>query len=227
MTGVDGNLVELRHHPINAEGLIPQLPGFHHGGGCLGRGAFRVIQNQVGSGHVPVLSIRRGHLIPAAVGLGDDLHEGAVLIGRQHLVLGARPGAQPQGAFTGFRAGEICVDPPDLRPVIVTRRGEVDTGRHGGRYRSTKDAALHQPLPFPGFIDGMHQRQFVFAVQRFRDLRRQRSQSAVAIGGEVGAVGGIDADHGDHLLEGIKKASRNATLEAVFFSTTNRMIDAF
>ena len=28
MTGVDGNLVELRHHPVNAEGLIPQLSGF-------------------------------------------------------------------------------------------------------------------------------------------------------------------------------------------------------
>ena len=54
---------------------------------------------------------------------------------------------------------------------------------------------LHQPLPFPGFINGMHQRQFVFAVQRFRDLRRQRSKRTVAIGGEVGAVGGIDADH--------------------------------
>ena len=52
----------------------------------------------------------------------------------------------------------------------------------------------------------MHQRQFVFAVQRFRDLRRQRSQSAVAVGGEVGAGGGIDADHGDHLQKGKKKA---------------------
>ena len=42
----------------------------------------------------------------------------------------------------------------------------------------------------------MHQRQFVFAVHRFRHLRRQRSQGAVAVGGEVGTVGGIDADHG-------------------------------
>ena len=99
--------------------------------------------------------------------------KGAVFIGRQHLILGARPGAQAQGAFPGFRAGEVCIDPPDLRPVVVARRGEVDAGRHGGRHRSAEDAALHQPLPFSGFIDRMHQRQFVFAVQCFRDLRRQ------------------------------------------------------
>jgi hypothetical protein len=60
--------------------------------------------------------------------------------------------------------------------------------------------------------DGMHQRQFIFAVQRFRDLRRQRSQGAVAIGGEVGTVGGIDADHGDHLQKGKMKAPHDATL---------------
>ena len=155
-----------------------------------------MIQHQVGGGHIPVLSIRGGHLVPAAIGLGDDLHEGAVLIGRQHLVLGARPGAQPQGAFPGFCAGEIRVDPPDLRPVVVARRGEVDAWRHGGGNRSAEDAALHQPLPFSRIIDGMHKRQFVFAVQRFRNLRRQRVQGSVAVGGEVGAVGRIDADHG-------------------------------
>ena len=171
MPGINRDLVELRNHPINAEGLIPQLAGFHHRGGRLGSGAFCMIQNQVGGGHVPVLSIRRGHLVPAAVGLGDDLHEGTVLIGRQHLVLGARPGAQAQGAFPRFRAGEVCIDPPDLRPVVVSRCGEVDAGRHGGRHWSAEDASLHQPLPFSGFIDGMHQRQFVFAVQRFRHLR--------------------------------------------------------
>ena len=196
MPGIDRDLVELRHHPVNAEGLIPQLPGFHYRGGCLGSGAFRMIQYQVGGGHVSVLSIRRGHLIPAAVGLGDDLHKGAVLICRQHIVLGAWPRSQAQGAFPGFRAREVCVHPPDLRPVIVARRGEVDAGRHGGGHRSTEDAALHQPLPFPRFIDGMHQRQFVFAVQRFRNLRRQRRKGAVPVGGEVSAVGGIDADHG-------------------------------
>ena len=196
MPGIDRDLVELRHHPVNAEGLIPQLPGFHYGGGRLGSGAFRVIQYQIGSGHVPVLPVRCGHLVPAAVGLGDDLYERAVLIGRQHLILGARPGAQAQGAFPGFRAREVRVDPPDFCPVIVARRGEVDAGRHGGRHRSAEDASLHQPLPFPGFINGMHQRQFVFAVQRFRDLRRQRSQGAVAVGGEVGAVSRIDTDHG-------------------------------
>ena len=32
---------------------------------------------------------------------------------------------------------------------------------------------------------------------------------------------------GDHLQKGKKKAPRDATLDAVFFSTTNRMIDAF
>ena len=94
----------------------------------------------------------------------------------------------------------------------ISRSGEVHPGRCRRRYRSTEDAALHQPLPFSRFVNGMHQRQFIFAVQHFRDLRRQRSQGAVAVGGEVGAVGGIDADHEDH-LEGIKKAPRNATLK--------------
>ena len=67
---------------------------------------------------------------------------------------GAWPGAQAQGAFPGFRAREVRIDPPDLRPVVVSRRGEVNAGRHGGGYRSAENAALHQPLPFPGFING-------------------------------------------------------------------------
>ena len=72
-----------------------------------------------------------------------------------------------------------------------------------GRYEH-----LHQPLPFPGFINGMHQRQFVFAVQRFRDLRRQRSQGTVAVGGESAGWSQI---MGYHLQKGKKKASRDAT----------------
>ena len=165
-----------------------------------------MIQHQIGSGHVPVLPVRGSYLVPAAVGLGDDLHKGTVLIGRQHLVLGARPGAQAQGAFPGFCTGEVRVHPPDLRPVVVPRRGKVHAGRHGCWHRSAENAALHQPLPFPGFIDGMHQRQFIFAVQRLRHFRRQRSKSSVAVGREVSAVSGVNTDQGDHLLKGKKKA---------------------
>ena len=49
--------------------------------------------------------------------------------------------------------------------------------------------------------------------QKNRPRVFQRSQGAVAVGGEIGAVGGIDADHGDHLQKGKKKAPRDATLK--------------
>ena len=131
-----------------------------------------MIEHQVSGGHVPVLAVRRGDLIPTGVGLGDDLHQRGILVGREDLVIPSRPGAQVQGAFTGLRTGEIRVHLPDLCPVVIARRGEVDAGCHGGGHRSPEDAALHQPLPFSGFIDGMHQRQFIFAVQRFSHLCR-------------------------------------------------------
>jgi hypothetical protein len=40
----------------------------------------------------------------------------------------------------------------------------------------------------------MYQFQFIFAVQGFRHVRRQRRQGAVSVRGEVGAVGGIDTN---------------------------------
>ena len=76
---------------------------------------------------------------------------------------------RPERGLLGLRSGLGLY--ANLRPVVVSGSGEVDAGRHGGGHRSAEDASLHQPLPFPGFVDGMHQRQFIFAVQRFRDLR--------------------------------------------------------
>ena len=73
---------------------------------------------------------------------------------------------------------------------------QLDVGRHPGGNRNTQDRVFGKPSPFACLVDGVDQRYLIFAVQRFRNLRRQRCQGAVAVGGEVGAVGGIDADHG-------------------------------
>ena len=199
MPGIYRDLVQFRYHPVNAEGLIPQLAFLYRRRNRLRSGAFPVIKHQIGGGHVSVFSIWRGYLVPAAVCFGHDLHHGTVLIAGQDFVFRARPGTEPERAFPGFRTGEISVHPPDFRSAVVARRGEVHAWRHCGWNWSAEDAALYQPLPFSGFIDGMHQLQFIFAVQGFRHVRGQRRQGAVSVGGKVGAVGGIDTDHGNHL----------------------------
>ena len=88
----------------------------------------------------------------------------------------------------------LCADPIDHGLCAGTLKDKIDARCHGGRHRRAEDAAFHQPLPFPGFIDWMHQRQFVLAIQGLSHLRRQRSQGAAAIGREIRAVSGVDTD---------------------------------
>lgn len=194
MPGVDCDLIEFRHHPVNAERLIPQLSRFDHGGGRFGSGTFRVIQHQIRGRHVSMFSIRCSHFVPVAVGLSDDLHERTILIGRQYLVLGAGTRSQAQCAFSGFCTSKIRIDSPDFFSCVVSRRGEVHSRSHSSWYRSAKDANFNQTCPFSGIINWMYQCEFILTVQDFGDLCGQRSQSTIAIGRKVNTVGWIYAD---------------------------------
>lgn len=60
------------------------------------------------------------------------------------------------------------MDAVHLCAAVIPGCGEVNAGRHGGRHRSAEDAALHQPLPFPRFINGVYQLELIFTVQGFR-----------------------------------------------------------
>ena len=41
MAGVDRDFVQLRHDAVDAEGLVAQLAGIHHGVDCFGYGPLR------------------------------------------------------------------------------------------------------------------------------------------------------------------------------------------
>ena len=69
MPGIDRYFVQLRDDAIDAEGLISQLTGFddlivktHI---SLDKLCFRALEGQILAGHITVLAVRGGHLIPA------------------------------------------------------------------------------------------------------------------------------------------------------------------
>ena len=137
------------------------------------------------------------YFIPGSICFCDDLHQGGILIGGEHLVLPARAVPQVQRPASGFRAGKVRMNPPDLRPVIVARRCEADAGRHGGGHRSAEDAALHEPPPLSLRVNRMCQLQLIFSVQCFRYLGGQGSENPIAVGREVCTVGWINTDQWD------------------------------
>ena len=63
MPGIHCDLIRFRNDPVNAERLIPGLAFFHNGGNCFRSGTFLMIEYQIGSVHVSVLSIRSGHFV--------------------------------------------------------------------------------------------------------------------------------------------------------------------
>ena len=79
-------------------------------------------------------------------------------------------------------------------------------------------------------MHGMHQQQCIFAIQRFSDLRRTRSQGAVAVGGEVSEVsatvgGNVTAEYSQHGVlpgRGLEVSGRNDAEERLFFQPSVR-----
>ena len=67
--GINRDLVQLRHHAVDAEGLVAQLSGFDdlitEAHIRLYRLGFCALEGQILAGHIAVLTIRGGHLIPA------------------------------------------------------------------------------------------------------------------------------------------------------------------
>ena len=193
---VDRYFIQLRHNAVNPKGLIPQLSGLddlivkaHIG---LDNLCFRALEGQILAGHIAVLAIRGGHLIPAGCGLVQYNDLAALLIFSENLVIRARTGAQVQRPT--FRGNLI-----DLHVVgagLVLLRHQTDAGRHGGGHRRTEDAALRESRPFAALVDVMHQRELPFAIQGFGHGTAHRRYRAEAVIGKVGAIGRIYTNQG-------------------------------
>ena len=67
--GINRDLIQLRHHAVDTEGLISQLTGFDdlisEAHIRLHRLRFRALEGQILTGHIAVLAVRGSHLIPA------------------------------------------------------------------------------------------------------------------------------------------------------------------
>ena len=164
MPGVDRDLVQLRHHAIDAKGLIPQLAGFDHliaeAHIRLYRLCFRALKGQILTGHIAVLAIWRSHLVPAGRGFVQHNDLAALFVFAEDFVVRPRTGAQMQRpAFRG--------DLIDLHVVgagLVLLGHQIDAGSHSGGHRRAKNATLRKSRPFAALVNVMHQRQLPFAV---------------------------------------------------------------
>ena len=91
---------------------------------------------------------------------------------------------------------------------LILLRDQIDAGRHGGRHRCTKDAALRKPRPFTALVDVVHQRKLPFSVKRFGNGAAHERDRAEAVIGKVGAVGGIYIDQGKSPPSGHKESAQ-------------------
>ena len=98
MPGIDRDLIQLRHHAIDAEGLVAQLMGFNHliaeSHIRLHRLRFRALKGQVLAGHIAVLTIRSRDFIPAGCGFVQHDHLAALLIFPEDFVIRTCAGTQ-------------------------------------------------------------------------------------------------------------------------------------
>ena len=74
MPGVNRDTVQFRHDAVYSEGLVPDLSFFYDGSDGLRYAALRSVILEVLGGHVSVLAVRSGHLVPSGIGLGDNLY---------------------------------------------------------------------------------------------------------------------------------------------------------
>ena len=194
MSGIDRDLVQLRHDAVDAERLIPQLARFNHliaeAHIRLYRLRFRALEGQVLRSHIAVLPIRCGYFIPAGRGFVQHNDFAALLVLSENLVIRARTGAQMQRPTPGRDFINLHV----VGAGLVLLGDQIDAGGHGGGHRRTEDTALRKPRPFASFVDVMHQRKLPFAVQRFGHGAGHGRDRTEAVIGKVGAVGGIYTD---------------------------------
>ena len=205
---IDRDLIQLRHNAVDTEGLIPQLSGFddliaetHIG---LHRLRLRALEGQVLAGHIAVLTVRGGHLIPAGCGFVEHNNLAALFILAENLVIRARTGTQMQRPT--FRGDFI-----DLHVVgagLVLLCHQIDAGGLGGRHRCTKNAVLRKPRPFAALVDVVHQRKLPLAVQRFGYGAAHGRNRTEAVIGKVGAVGGIYTDQEKSPPSGHKESAQ-------------------
>ena len=187
MPGIYLHLGERGHDAVNAEGLVAHLPRLHDLPGCCGGRALRPGEGQVLRGHVAVLAVRGGHLIPAIVGFGDEHDLLALGILTQPLVVRAGAGAEVQLArFGGDGVHRPAGGLSDQR----------HTGRHGGGHRCADDAADLQVRPLVALVQRMYHGQLPLAVEGFGDGAGGRREDAQTVAGEVGSVRWEYADHG-------------------------------
>ena len=195
MPGVHRDFGKLRHNTVDPKGLVPELPGFHHGIRRSAGGALAVIEHQVLRGEPAVLSVRRCALIPGRVCLVQHLHQGTVFVVCEHLMIVTRPVPKAERSAWRFRLREIRMDAPDLLPAAGRGSHAVSDGwRHRGRDGSPENTALHEALPLSLRIDRMLQLELVFSVQGFSDFRSHGRERSVSVGGEIRAVRRVDTD---------------------------------
>lgn len=206
MACVDRDPGEVRHDTVDAEGLVAQLTWLDYlvlkADVHLRALLFRSRVGQVFGGHVAVPTIRAGDLVPGGRGLADQDNLRAFFVFGEDLIVGARAGTQAQRIPLGGHGVDLHV--VGLRLVLL--RHQIHLRRHGGGHGRTQNVALAQPRPFSVLVDGMHERQFPLAIERFGHRARLRLNYAQPVAREVGAVGGIDTNQGFSPPRGIEKA---------------------
>ena len=89
---------------------------------------------------------------------------------------------------------------------LVLLGDQIDLRGHRRRHRDAKDAAVRELSPLVPFINGMHQCQFPFTIQRFCDSTGCRADRAQTVIGKVCTVSRIYANQRIFLLPGMIKA---------------------
>ena len=204
MPRIDGHLVELRNHTVDAKGLIAQLAGFYHLRSGLCRGGQRLDIGQVAGGHIPMLAVRAGDLIPTGGGLRqhDDLC--ALLVPAQDFVPRASTRAQTQRVPVGAH--------PVHHAAGGGLRSELDLWRHRCRDRRSHNIPFHEALPFASLIQRVNNLQLILTVERLLHQRRGGGDCADTVAGKIGAVRGINAEHrASPLSKGHKKSASEET----------------
>lgn len=178
MPGVYRDLIQFRHHAVDAERLIAQLTGFNHivlkadmRGSALLLGAHI---GKILRGHIAMLAVRAGDFIPAGRGFLDDDDLCAFLVLAQNLILRACAGAQTKRII----AGSDLVDLHIVGRGLVLLRDQIDLRSHRGRHRHTQDVAVCELAPLVMRIQRMNKRHFPFAIQSFRNCTRRRADCA-------------------------------------------------
>ena len=125
MPGVHGDLIELRHDPVNAEGLLPELAGLDHLADSHTRRRLGAHICEVARVHIAALSVRADDLVPFSIRRiqHDDFRAFPVVA--EYGVTCARAGSKAEPVM--LRADAI-----DYGFFTGGMSCEIDARRHGG-----------------------------------------------------------------------------------------------